>query len=469
MLLQRKWPARLLVPLSLAATVFAGPAAAGTGTVHSRDVTFTGAGGITLRGTIVAPLGAKGPKPGIVMVHGAGPVSRDEYRDEAEAYAKRGIVTLIYDKRTTGYSTVRRDYAVLAADALAAVKTLRGSPEADPKRVGIWGLSEGAWVAPMAAARSTDVAFLIVAGAIGTTPARQQAWAYGERLDHAGVHGSLVMSLQQRLIRFAVASGLFGEAVHDPVRSWERVRQPILALWGALDREAVPAESAKIIARALARGGNTHHTIRFVPGARHNLNGTRDDGFDRPDLLPATYAEQETEWIESLADGSPAVEVASPPRQGRASRPVDGSLAWYEAPWWQAVALVFFLAACLGYPLTAVARRIRGRRGAPVAVWPARVFVAVVGATVLGFLAYFGVLIVTGASVLGPVVLGRTVPWLLLQLLAVTAVAAGLATAIAAWRGRRDLAPAGRTRMVMVLVAAATFVPWAAYWGLLTP
>ncbi|WP_165977744.1 DUF4175 domain-containing protein [Nonomuraea diastatica] len=49
-----------------------------------------------------------------------------------------------------------------------------------------------------------------------------------------------------------------------------------------------------------------------------------------------------------------------------------------------------------------------------------------------------------------------------------TAIAAGLTTA-AAWRGRHDLAPAGRVRLGLLLVAAVAFVPWAVYWGLVVP
>ncbi|MEV4892534.1 acetylxylan esterase, partial [Nonomuraea sp. NPDC055795] len=162
MLLRRKLPALLL--LILVAVLPAGPVLAETQAVRSGDVTFIGAGGVTLHGTIIGPKATKRHSPAIVMVHGAGPVTREEYRDEAEAYARRGVVTLIYDKRTDGYSTVRRDYAMLATDALAAVRTLRARPEVDPDRVGVWGLSEGGWVAPLAAARSADVAFLIVAG-----------------------------------------------------------------------------------------------------------------------------------------------------------------------------------------------------------------------------------------------------------------------------------------------------------------
>ncbi|MFI6390049.1 prolyl oligopeptidase family serine peptidase [Nonomuraea sp. NPDC050540] len=467
MLLRRKLPALLL--LLPVAVLPAGSVRAETQAVRSGDVTFMGAGGVTLHGTIIGPQAAKRRSPAIVMVHGAGPVTREEYRDEAEAYARRGVVTLIYDKRTDGYSTVRRDYAMLATDALAAVRALRARPEVDPDRVGVWGLSEGGWVAPLAAARSADVAFLIVAGAVGTTPARQQAWAYGERLRHAGIRGSLVPALQRRLIRYAVAGGLFGEAAHDPVRGWEHVRQPVLAVWGTLDREAVPAESAKIIAGALARGGNEHYTIRFIAGARHNLNGTRDDGFDRPDLLPPTYATLEASWIKSLAGGPPPIRVGSPPPQAQASRPVDGPLAWYEAPQWQLVAFAFFVTACLGYPIGALVRRGRGRRGAPVAARPARVFVVALPVALIGFLAYLGVLILTGATVIGPVVLGRSVPWLLLQLLSVTVVAAGIATGAAAWRSRRSLSGGGRIRLGLLLAAAAAYLPWALYWGLVVP
>ena len=45
------------------------------------------------------------------------------------------------------------------------------------------------FVAPIAANRSADVAFLITVGAVGVTPAVQTAWAYGTYLRHAGVMG----------------------------------------------------------------------------------------------------------------------------------------------------------------------------------------------------------------------------------------------------------------------------------------
>lgn len=469
MLLSRKRWTWSLLPVLLAIALCALPVPAHADALVTSDVTFTGDGGVTLHGTVVAPKAAKGRSPGIVMVHGAGPVTREEFRDEAEAYAKRGIVTLIYDKRTIGYSTLRRNYETLAGDALAAVRTLRARAEVDPAMVGIWGLSEGAWVAPIAAARSSDVAFLVVAGAVGTTPARQQAWAYGERLRHAGVHGSLTHMLQRRAIRFGIGSGLFGEEDRDPMRSWEHVHQPVLALWGTLDREAMPAESSQIIRQGLERGGNTHHTIHFITGVRHNLNRTFDDGFDRPDSLPADYAEFEAAWIAGLSDGPPKAGAEQPPSQDLLSRPVDGPFAWYESPWLQLAAFAIFLAASLGYALAAIVRRLRRRRGAPPASRPARWLVIAIMASALGFLGYFCVLVLTGAYLIGPVVLGRPLPWLALQLLAVATVVAAVATVTATWRHRRELSPGNRIRLGMVLAAAAVFVPWAAYWGVLLP
>ena len=81
------------------------------------------------------------------MLQGAGNRGRQELRAEAEAFARRGVVTLIYDKRTVGYSLLHRDYAVLAEDALAGLRLLRARADVDPASVGLWAQSEGAYVA----------------------------------------------------------------------------------------------------------------------------------------------------------------------------------------------------------------------------------------------------------------------------------------------------------------------------------
>ncbi|OLT19307.1 hypothetical protein BJF78_11165 [Pseudonocardia sp. CNS-139] len=113
----------------------------------------------------------------MVLVHGAGTGPREKLREEAAAFARAGVATLTYDKRTVGYSLTQRSYAQLADDAAAAAAVLRGRPEVAPSAVGIWGFSEGGWVAPLAASRAPETAFVVVVGANGVAPLRQQTWA----------------------------------------------------------------------------------------------------------------------------------------------------------------------------------------------------------------------------------------------------------------------------------------------------
>ncbi|MFG2917887.1 alpha/beta hydrolase family protein [Kitasatospora sp. NPDC048298] len=436
-------------------------------------VDFTGAGGTTLHGLVLAapaaPAGSRGP--GLVMLPGAGPGPLAELRAAAEAYARHGVTTLIFDKRTDGYSMTHRDYGQLADDALAAVRLLRSRPEVAPDRVGLWALSEGAWPATLAATRSADVTYLVTVGAVGLGPARQQAWAYRGYLHHAGVSGSLVTALADTSVRQLAAAGLFPEAEYDPVPVWERVRQPVLAEWGALDREAAPEESATTIRRALDHGGNTHYTLRTVPGVRHNLHLTGDDGYDRPDLLPADYADTESAWIQRLATGLPTASADPAPHQDAASRALD-PLPWYESTWVEAVATLLCLTGFAGYALTGAVRRLR-RRPRPAALPRAARWAALAGtAAVLGALGYLLFLMLTAAMYPGPVLFGRPVIWLAVQLLGLFALGAAAVAAAGARRERAALAAAGpvdRLRLGALLLAGAVFLPWALSWGLLLP
>ncbi|HET6290943.1 MAG TPA: alpha/beta fold hydrolase, partial [Amycolatopsis sp.] len=256
-------------------------------TAPDGDVSFT-SHGVTLHGTVVAPEGRGGLAPGIVMVHGSGEHDRDDYRTEAEAFAKAGIATLIYDKRTEGYSLFERNYAVLADDALAAVRALRSRPGVDPARVGVWGLSEGGWVAPLAASKSKDVAFAVTVGANGVSPDRQQSWAFETYLRRGGVTGSMVDMVASTNMRTLAGAGLFPEAGYDPVPVLEKVRQPVLGLWGELDRLTPPGEAVRIFRETLERAGNRQYTLKVFPQAQHGLRRTTD-GFDKLDGFAPGY------------------------------------------------------------------------------------------------------------------------------------------------------------------------------------
>jgi hypothetical protein len=385
-------------------------------------------------------------------------------------FARRGVITLIYDKRTVGYSLLRRDYELLADDAVAAVALLATRRDVDPSRLGLWAQSEGAYVAPLTCRRSSAVKFVITVGAVGVTPAVQTAWGYDQFLRHAGVTGGLPHTLEITAPRTMISAGLFPEADFDPAPAWQQLRQPVLAEWGEFDRVALPRESSTALEEALRRGRNTRYTMRFISGVRHNLHFTADGGFDRITSLPADYGAYERRWIDDLPRTEPS-RLGTPPATETPPpvlTPLSGAAAW--------VHLCLILTLTIGfafYPLAGLAGRIRRRSmalklAAPNLSGTQRLIVAAGLFTTLGLPIYLLFLVITAANVIGPVIVGRPLPWLLLQ---GSTVIVGVCTAVIAVRWWRSSRRGERTdHHRLILVAAGTvLLGWAGYWGLLVP
>jgi dienelactone hydrolase len=457
----------ILVPLMALPLVATTTAAAAAEDVVATEVSFEGSGGVVLHGTVVAPAAQGERRAAMVMVQGAGNRGRRVIRPDADAFARLGVVVLIYDKRTEGYSLLHRDYSVLADDALAGLRLLSARPDVDPQRLGLWAASEGAFAAPLAARRSDAVRFVIAVGAAGVEPAVQTRWQWSEYLRHGGVSGSLAYTMRETAFRTVVAAGLFTESGFDAAGAWTGVRQPVLAEWGELDHDVMPAVSAPLIRRALARGGNTGVTIRTVPGVRHSLHLTANGGFDHLDALPADYGRYEAAWIAGLPN-VPGAGVQEPADR-EPEVPAIAPLPWYGTPWLQLAGFTLLVAGFAAYPVTAAVRRLRGRRYCPPVRRPARWLAGAGLAATLGAPLYLLFMMASAANVIGPVALGRPLPWLALQLLAVATVVAAAATATAGWRRRRDVPRAERVRLGLLVAAGGLFLPLAVYWGLLLP
>ena len=136
---------------------------AGAGAFEAQETTYH-SGSLEIAATLLVPAGAE-HSPGVVLIQGSGASSRKNAwaRAIGEGLAGRGLVVFLPDKRGTGdsegdWKTV--GFAALAQDIAAAEDFLRQRPETDARAVGVVGLSQGGFYAPMVAVQSPATAFV---------------------------------------------------------------------------------------------------------------------------------------------------------------------------------------------------------------------------------------------------------------------------------------------------------------------
>ena len=443
--------------------------ALGSGIGYATEDVFFENEGTVVHGTLLLPEGlaeAGGSAPGVVLIGGAGPRLRDAYLAEAEAFAQAGVVVLVYDKRTEGYSLTERSFDQLGRDALAGVELLRQREEVNPDMVGLWGHSEGGWVVPIAAASSQDVAFAITVGASALSPAQAQSWSSCRYLVHGGFDEGMCAPLASGLTALMVEGGIFPEAGFDPVAYLRALDIPVLVLLAEHDRSTVPARTADILADALR--DNPRASVRVIPAATHNFDSS-EDGFTsvRDDHAPG-YLQSFTDWVLGLENGTAVASLDT-------NLPPDASggdlrqLAWWESLWAQLTAVMLILLLLLAYPATGLVRRIMGRNQRPLAPVPARLIVLFGLPAVLGTFGVVMTIMVTSARVsLGPEMLGRPLIWLLLQIATWAVVAATVWGFATAWQRRETASKSEWLRTGLVLLAGVLFVPLGLFWHLLS-
>ena len=142
-------------------------------TFTTQEVDFTD-GSTLLKGTLFRP-DTNETAPGVVILGGSERSARNSYKKNiARDFVVNGMAALIYDSPGTGSSMGNaflqtKDDRV--QEALAAMRFLCIQPGISSDEVGIWGLSEGANIALLAAAKDTAVAFSIpVSSALGVSP-----------------------------------------------------------------------------------------------------------------------------------------------------------------------------------------------------------------------------------------------------------------------------------------------------------
>jgi pimeloyl-ACP methyl ester carboxylesterase len=136
------------------------------------DVVYTNADkSVTLGGTITRPT-ATGKYPAIILITGSGQQDRDEtilshkpFWVIADHLTKNGFAVLRVDDRGMGKSKGELENVTsqdFANDVITSINYLKTRSDIDLKKIGLIGHSEGGMIAPMVAAKTKDVAFMVL-------------------------------------------------------------------------------------------------------------------------------------------------------------------------------------------------------------------------------------------------------------------------------------------------------------------
>ena len=224
---------------------------------------------------------SEGPFPVVILGHGSGRVTASHNARRAPRLLEHGIAVFRYDKRGVGksegeYSKAFSHLPVLAGDMVAAVDFIKDHPQVDPTRIGLMGVSQAGWIIPVAATRSSDVAFTMILS--GPTVTTMQANFFDAEADDSDLS---IDDLSERLRSLRTSAGDF-----SPLPYLEQLDVPGLWIFGEEDR-IMPARESAAILHELMRTQNKPFTVITQPGLDHGLRFVETGkGFDYwPDLL----------------------------------------------------------------------------------------------------------------------------------------------------------------------------------------
>ncbi len=282
--------------------------------------------GVTLAGTLTVPRG-DGPFPVVLLITGSGPQDRNEmllghrpFLVLADYLTRRGIAVLRVDDRGVAKSTGTFSTATsadFATDVRAGIAFLRRHKRIDPSKIGLIGHSEGGLIAPMVAADTPDVAFIVMMAGPGVNGEKilyeqgaliaramgaPESAVTAERTNQQEMfeivkHESDPAAAQKRLVEIGkrelgklpadqqkAAGGEAGVAAqvsqintpwfryflaYDPHSALKRVKCPVLAINGEHDLQVPPSQNLPEIESALKEGGNADYTVKELPGLNH--------------------------------------------------------------------------------------------------------------------------------------------------------------------------------------------------------
>ena len=291
---------------------------------------------VQLAGTLYKP-DTETPYPALVVLHAANGGTRQFpfYQHLVTHLPARGIAVLLYDRRGSGHSGgdfETASFETLAKDGKVAIDYLHTRADIDKSRTGLYGVSQGGWIAPLVVGLRSDIAFLIIVSGCGVSPAKQMDYGAAYNLREKGFTENTIaqaISLRNQvneyyrghLSRAVVAAELdraqsepwFQEAYldpgkdlpedvtkdkwwhefdYDPLPIWKQIQPPTLFLFAEDDRWVPVAESMSKLERATAHLKDVK--IMQIKGTDHLMVKIHDKDVE---TISEDYIETMVTWL----------------------------------------------------------------------------------------------------------------------------------------------------------------------------
>ena len=194
---------------------------------------------IKLAGLLFVPKG-EGPFPVAVMIHGSGSSTRENpwYLAIVKTLQDSGIAVLLPDKRGCEKSEgdwVGKGVEELATDTEAAISFIKTQKIFGYSSVGVVGLSQGGWIAPVVASGSNELAFVVNVSGSATTGYEQLLFEERNNIalfTYDFIAGLIAPITTEKLVKMKSVAPF---VEFDPLPYWKKVSIPVFIGYGEND------------------------------------------------------------------------------------------------------------------------------------------------------------------------------------------------------------------------------------------
>ena len=291
---------------------------------------------VQLVGTLYKP-DTQTTYPALVVLHAANGGTRQFpfYQHLVTYLPACGIAVLLFDRRGSGHSSgdfETASFETLAEDGNAAVNYLRTRDDINKKQIGLYGISQGGWIAPLVVGLRSDIAFLIIVSGCGVSPAKQMDYGATYTLRQQGFTENTIaqaIALRNRvneyyrghISREVISAELdsaqsepwfqgayinsskglpedvtkgkwWHELDYDPLLIWKQIQPPTLFLFAEDDRWVPVVESTSKLEKATAHLKDL--AIIQIKGTDHLMYKTRDK---KAETISEEYVETMVAWL----------------------------------------------------------------------------------------------------------------------------------------------------------------------------